>query len=372
MTQASEAWAGADGAAPTAAPTTAPTAESGPTPEPGAGGGPGSTGSGSGRRRPWILAWGRDRRGSSTWRRGWVIAALALLVAVLFGFHGDLPNTVGNLGSLLETFLPWFGLAVPLLLVLALLRRSATALIALLLPTVLWTMLFGGQLSDKSSGKGDFTVLTHNVDADNRDPESTVRLVNGSGAEIVALEELTGAALPAYTSGLAANYPYHAVEGTVGLWSKYPISGTRVVDIRIGWTRAFRTLVATPRARSPSTSRTCPRCGSSSTAGFTAGQRDISAQALGDAIQDEPQGKVLLLGDLNGTMNDRSLAPVTSQLRSAQGSAGSGFGFSWPTQFPMARIDQIMSRGMQPTDSWVLPGDGSDHRAVAAEYRYSR
>lgn len=107
-------------------------------------------------------------------------------------------------------------------------------------------------------------------------------------------------------------------------------------------------------------------------AGFTAGQRDVSAQALGDAIQAEPLKKVLLLGDLNGTMNDRSLAPVTSQMRSAQGTAGAGFGFSWPSGFPMARIDQIMSRGMKPTDSWVLPADGSDHRAIAAAYQYNR
>ncbi|GAB2716436.1 endonuclease/exonuclease/phosphatase family protein [Kitasatospora kifunensis] len=323
-------------------------------------------------RRPWILDWRRDRRGSSTWRRGWLIAALALLVSVLFGFHGELPNSVGNLGSLLETFLPWLGLAVPVLLVAALLRRSATALVALLLPAVLWTVLFGGQFSDKSSGTGDFTVLTHNVDADNRDPQSTVRLVNGSGAQIVALEELTGAALPAYTSGLAANYPYHTVEGTVGLWSKYPISDTRVVDIKIGWTRAFRAQLATPKGPLAVYVAHLPSVRVKFDAGFTADQRDFSAQALGDAIQAEPLGKVLLLGDLNGTMNDRSLAPVTSQLRSAQGSAGSGFGFSWPAQFPMARIDQIMSRGMKPTDSWVLPADGSDHRAIAAEYRYNR
>lgn len=105
-------------------------------------------------------------------------------------------------------------------------------------------------------------------------------------------------------------------------------------------------------------------------AGFTADQRDVSAQALGDAIQAEPLKKVLLLGDMNGTMNDRSLAPLTSQLRSAQGTAGSGFGFSWPSAFPMARIDQIMSRGLAPTDSWVLPADGSDHRAIAADFRY--
>ena len=44
--------------------------------------------------------------------------------------HSRIPNRIGNLGSLTETFLPWLGLLVPVLLVLALVRRSATALIA--------------------------------------------------------------------------------------------------------------------------------------------------------------------------------------------------------------------------------------------------
>ena len=69
---------------------------------------------------------GGDARGRTPWTRGRVLASLAVLVAGLLAFHSVVPNTVGNLGSLLETFLPWLGLAVPVLLGLALLRRSAT------------------------------------------------------------------------------------------------------------------------------------------------------------------------------------------------------------------------------------------------------
>ncbi|MFB9370455.1 endonuclease/exonuclease/phosphatase family protein [Kitasatospora sp. NPDC001664] len=315
----------------------------------------------------------RPRRSwrSGTWRRGWIIAALAVLTTLLLVFHSSVPNGFGNLGSLLETFLPWLGLAVPVLLALALLRRSATALVAVLLPAAVWLNLFGGLLTDKSTGRGDFTVLTHNVAAANTDPAGTVKLLNDSGAQIVALEELAADGVRTYSKGLAAAYPYHVVEGTVGLWSKYPISDTRVVDIKIGWTRAFRSTVTTPQGPLAVYVAHLPSVRLKFDSGFTAGRRDVSAQALGDAIEAEPVKKVLLLGDLNGTMNDRSLAPVTSQMRSAQGAAGDGFGFSWPSGFPMARIDQILSKGgLTPTDSWVLPADGSDHRAIAAEYRY--
>ncbi|GJF34258.1 teicoplanin resistance protein VanJ [Kitasatospora sp. NE20-6] len=317
---------------------------------------------------------GGRARSRSRWldpRRGWITAALAVLTAVVLAAHAVAPNRWGNLGSLVETFLPWLGLAVPVLALVGLWRRSATALTAVLLPAIVWLNLFGGLVTDKSGGEGDFTVLTHNVAAANSDTAGTVKLLNGSGAEIVALEELAPSAVAAYSTGLADRYPYHVVEGTVGLWSTYPIGDVRVVDIRIGWTRAFRARVATPAGPLAVYVAHLPSVRLKSASGFTAGRRDRSAQALGDAIEAEKLSKVILLGDLNGTMNDRSLAPVTSQMRSAQGAAGDGFGFSWPSAFPMARIDQILSKGgLKPTDSWVLPADGSDHRAVAADYRY--
>lgn len=319
-----------------------------------------------------LRPWGRDRRGATTWRRGLVLAALAGVVALLLAFHAEVPNGVGNLGSLLETFLPWVGLAVPVLLVAALLRRSATALIALLLPAALWANLFGGLITDRSGGgHGDWTVVSHNVAAANTDVPGTVRGLIASGAQIVALQELAGTALRSYETGLAGAYPYHAVEGTVGLWSKYPIGDVAPVDLRMGWTRAFRAEVTTPQGPLAVYVAHLPSVRLKAESGFTVHQRDVSAQALGNAIEAERVKKVLLLGDLNGTMNDRSLAPVTSQMRSAQGAAGDGFGFSWPAAFPMARIDQIMSKGgLTPVNSRTLPRDGSDHLPVAATYRY--
>ena len=104
-------------------------------------------------------------------------------------------------------------------------------------------------------------------------------------------------------------------------------------------------------------------------AGFTAGQRDSSAEALGLAIREEKLDRVVLLGDLNGTMNDRSLTAITSQLRSPQGAVGDGFGFSWPASFPMARIDQILVTGVEPTTSWTLPATGSNHLPIAARVK---
>jgi vancomycin resistance protein VanJ len=325
-------------------------------------GGPGAAG-GPGRRAPW--RW--RRRGM--WRRGLVTAALAVLLALLLLFHGRVPNRVGNLGSLLETFLPWTGLAVPVLLVIALLRHSVTGLVAVLLPAVLWFNLFGGLLTAKETGGGNLMVVTHNVNADNPDPAGTARDLIRAHPDVIGLEELSQSQVSDYAAALRASYPYHTVQGTVGLWSRYPLSGVRPVDLRLGWTRALRAVVRTPHGQVAFYVAHMPSVRVKFDNGFTASRRDVSANALGEAIAAEPLHDVVLLGDLNGTMNDRALSWVTSQMRSTQGAAGDGFGFSWPASFPMARIDQIMVKGVKPTASWTLPRTDSDHLPVAARVR---
>ncbi|MFD4502524.1 endonuclease/exonuclease/phosphatase family protein [Streptomyces sp. NPDC058457] len=310
-----------------------------------------------------LSGWRGDPR---IWRRGIVTAVVALLLAGVMLLHSRIPNAVGNLGSLTETFLPWLGLLIPVLLLVGFLRRSATALIAVLLPAIVWLNLFGGLLTDKQGTGGDFMVATHNVNADNPDPTGTATRLASSGADVLALEELTATAVPTYEKALASTYKYHAVEGTVGLWSKYRLTGVKAVDIKLGWTRAMRATVATPHGPLAVYVAHLPSVRVKMNAGFTARQRDKSADALGEAIADETLPRVILLGDLNGTMNDRSLNGVTSQMRSTQGAAGSGFGFSWPAAFPMARIDQIMVKGVEPESSWTLPRTGSDHLPIAA------
>lgn len=314
------------------------------------------------------------------WKRGRVLAAPALLLGLLMLLHAQITDR-GGLGSLVESFLPWFGLFIPVLLAGALWRRSASTVVALLLPAVVWLSLFGGLLGDKSQSGGDLTVASHNVGADNADPAGTARDLAASGADVLALEELTEQARGTYEKGLAKAYPHHTVQGTVGLWSKLPLSDTRPVDTEqdvgplgdtkpveatMAYTRALRTTMATDHGPLAvyvahlGSVRVNPR------AGFRTDSRDRNAQALAKAIAAEHNERVVLLGDLNGTMDDGAFDGITSQLRSVQDAAGDGFGFSWPAKFPVARIDQILVRGVEPTSSWVLPATGSDHRPVAA------
>ncbi|MFF0744916.1 endonuclease/exonuclease/phosphatase family protein [Streptomyces sp. NPDC004111] len=316
------------------------------------------------------------------WRRGRVLAGSALLLGLVMLGHGWLTD-FGGLGSLVETFLPWSALGVLVLLAAALWRRSASAVVALLLPALVWAGLFGGLLGDRSRAGGDLTVVSHNVGAENADPAGTARALAASGADLLALQELTGEAEPVYEKALAEAYPHHTVRGTVGLWSRLPLSGTRTVDVamqgmagplaahltpeeRAATPRALRTTVATERGplvvyvAHLGSVRVNPR------AGFSTDQRDEGARSLARAVAAERGARVVLLGDLNGTTDDRAFAPLTSRLRSVQDAAGDGFGFSWPAAFPVARIDQVLVRGVEPVGAWLLARTGSDHLPVAA------
>ncbi len=316
-----------------------------------------------------------------SWKRGPVLAVSALLLGLLMLLHAEIPNRIGGVGSLVETFLPWCGPFVLVLLAGALWRRSAIAMVALLLPVTAWLSLFGGLLGDKSHPGGDLTVVSHNVGAGNPDPAGTARDLAASGADLLALEELTQQAKGTYERELAKAYPHHAVRGTVGLWSRLPLSDIRPVDIemdygplgdtkpadvKLAYNRALRATVATDQkplavyVAHLGSVRVMPR------GGFWTASRDRGARALGKAVAGEPNERVVLLGDLNGTVDDRALDGITSRLRSAQDEAGDGFGFSWPARFPVARIDQILVRGVKPVRSWVLPATGSDHLPVAA------
>nr|WP_063813199.1 endonuclease/exonuclease/phosphatase family protein [Herbidospora daliensis] len=312
----------------------------------------------------------------TVWRRGPVLTALALLLGLLLLLHPQVTER-GGLGNLVDTALPWSGAFIPVLLAGALRRRSISAALALLLPAGVWLGLFGGLLLDKSRPGGDLAVVTHNVGAENPDPAGTARALAASGAHLLALEEITPQARPVYERELAATYPHHTVQGTVGLWSRLPLGDTRPVDLEMNAgpmaeagtpsdDRALRTTVTTGKGplvvyvAHLGSVRVFPANG------FWTDSRDRGAHALAKAVAADGSERIVLLGDLNGTTGDRAFTGLTAQLRSVQEAAGEGFGFSFPAAFPVVRIDQVLVRGVEPTRSWTLPSTGSDHLPVAA------
>ncbi|MEU0385104.1 endonuclease/exonuclease/phosphatase family protein [Streptomyces chartreusis] len=298
----------------------------------------------------------------------WLVGG-AVGVAGLLALHSAVPNGVGRLGSLLETFLPWLGLAVPLLGCLALLRRSVPGLLACLVPVGVWLWMFGGLWFSSSPTSYDLTVVQHNVADDNADPAGTARALRATRADLVAVQELTTAGRPVFEDVLGASHPHRAVHGTVGLWSAHPLSEVRPVDIRPegfpgSWQRGLRATVSAPGGEIAVYVVHLPSVRLGPT-GFASAARDESAALLGARIADDPAGRLLVVGDLNGTVRDRGLGPLTSRLDAP----ASGFAFSWPASLPVARIDQVLGRGAEVTRVSALGSTGSDHLPVLARVR---
>ncbi|MET9249776.1 endonuclease/exonuclease/phosphatase family protein [Nonomuraea sp. NPDC003709] len=298
-----------------------------------------------------------------------LLVALAALTATVIAFPRSVPNGIGHFGSLAETFLPWLALAVPVLLGLAWWRRSMAGALATLVPTVAWLTQFGGHLLPRGDQPHHLVAVQHNVSDENADPAGTARKLIAARPDVIGLEELVPAARPAWATALGVEYPYWTVQGTVGLWSRYPLAEAALVDIRphgVGpdWNRGLRVVARTPQgdiaiyvAHLPSV-----RIG---LGGFDSVRRDESAHRLGAVLAAEPVDRILLLGDLNSTVDDRGLRPVASLMAAPP----RDFAFSWPARAPLARIDQILTRGMTVTKIRSLPRTGSDHLPIAADIR---
>ncbi|MFB9659091.1 endonuclease/exonuclease/phosphatase family protein [Glycomyces mayteni] len=298
-----------------------------------------------------------------------VVIALSLLLAAILLLHRFIPNRWYNLGSLIETFLPWFGLGVPVLILLAAVRRRPFAIVCAILPAMVWFQMYASLIPDKHDGEGDFRVVAHNVNAENTDTEATAATLLAAEPDVIVLVELTEDQRIAWGDALAERYPYSVAYGTVALWSVYPVTDSNEVDLNLGWARAFRAAVDID-GESVAFYVAHLLSVRVNSEGFTSEQRNETAELLGEAIADEELDRVVLAGDLNGTVQDRSLAPITYQLESAQASAGKGFGFTWPADTPLARIDQVLYRGLDATGSGVLDATASDHRPVSADFAF--
>ena len=89
------------------------------------------------------------------------------------------------------------------------------------------------------------------------------------------------------------------------------------------------------------------------------------ARFLAEEVQKSPY-PVVVAGDFNAPPTYRSVRPLRRLLEDAWVAAGVGLGSSFPSSFPLVRIDAILYRGFVPDRARVAPIRASDHRGVAA------
>ncbi|MFB4286915.1 endonuclease/exonuclease/phosphatase family protein [Nonomuraea sp. ATR24] len=289
------------------------------------------------------------------------VVVVSVVVAAALAGHRLIP-VLGGFTPVMESVLPWIGLAVPVLLLAALVARSGVATAAALVPGVVWAAMFGSTLvRTPPGGPSDLAVGTVNVGVRNDASGEAVRAV-ADGLDLLAAQELTpgGPAAKQLNKMFKHRYPV----STVGLWSRYPITEKRPLDVGMGWPRALRAVVSTPKGKVTVYVMHL----ASARPGHTA-SRDASLAQARKLIDADRSERILLLGDLNTATTDRGMRGLTPPLTDAQEVAGDGFGFTWPAEFPITRPDHILFRGMTATKAGVAPATGSDHRAAIASLR---
>ncbi|MFW5418334.1 endonuclease/exonuclease/phosphatase family protein [Nocardiopsis sp. CNT-189] len=300
---------------------------------------------------------------SWTWKRiaGAAAAAAAGAAAVLLAGHRLVP---GDAGVLLESGLPWLGLAAPVAAAAGAALRSRAAAAAAVALSAVWAALFvpayvpapGG-----GAGGARLGVATLNVGAGNERVCAALREAAGWGADVVAVQELTGpeGCAPRAFGGAGE----WVRQGTVGVWSRYPVASVEALDPAVGWIRGVRLAV-----RAPGGEVAVVAGHVASLRPGTSGSRDASLAALAEAAR-AADGPVVVLADLNTAATDRAMGAF-SGYGEAQRDAGWGPGFTWPAGAPAVRLDHVLYRSARAVSAEVRPVPGSDHRAALAELVY--
>lgn len=294
---------------------------------------------------------------------GLLTGIAALAVGALLLWHGRLPD-LGGATSMLETVLPWLGVALVALGLLALVRLSLFAGLAVAAAMMIWWSAFGvAMLPAMSAGTPRFTVASENIRAGNPAAARIAADLADRSPDLIALQELDADSRTAVSAELDERYPHHLVVGTVGLWSRYELSDAQGLSLGLGWERALRVEVATPGAptRVYAVHLASVRPGAQS-------ERDRMLGELQSAVAADDAEHLLVVGDFNAASTDRSLTPLLDSLDERPDSE-LGLGFTWPAEFPVARLDHVLVRGLTTSHSNVLPANGSDHRGVLVGLR---
>ncbi|MFD2353431.1 hypothetical protein ACFSTC_35430 [Nonomuraea ferruginea] len=291
-----------------------------------------------------------------------VVVVVSAVLAVVLAGHRYVP-ALGGFTTVMESLLPWLGLAVPVLLLGAALARSTAAVGAVLAPAAVWGVMFGpALLRTPPGGPSDLAVGTVNVGVRNDASGEAVRAV-AEDLDLLAAQELTPGGPAA--KQLNRMFEHRYAVSTVGLWSRYPISRERPLDVGMGWVRALRATVRTPQGRRDRV-RDAPRLGAAGRdhlQGRLAGagaQADRPRRQQADPAAGRPQHGHHRPGHARAdAAADRRAGGRGRRVRVHLALAG----------FPVTRPDHILFRGMTATRAEVAPATGSDHRAAVASFR---
>lgn len=325
----------------------------------------------------------------------WIYFTFLFGWLVLYLVTGDRFGLLGIINTLaLYYFIP-----LPLAAILAAVSRRwslvAGTLLGIGIFLWLWGPLFIPNLKPQTPGGNpipSLRVMTYNVLGMQENPAAAVEVIQGSGADLVLIQELNPILAESVRTELSVSYPYQILdpqEGVAGMGtiSKYPLESMGV-QLPLEW-------IGVPQVISMDLEgvkvtlvnfHTFPvslRYPERIDGNFR--YREAQAQALAE-FASRTTGPLIAGGDANAThLSDMYKIILDSPLQDAWWDGGSGFGHtypgsdlpgssrprigSWPIPKWMVRIDYVfISPHWQVGGASLAPFDGvSDHRGVIAD-----
>ena len=217
-------------------------------------------------------------------------------------------------------------------------------------------------------------VMSYNFGNGLASPDSLITVINGSGADIVAMQDMTLNQIEGLKLGLLNVYPFQVIHGAgisgIGLLSRYPILEDQLFSLRgsnpylqaklqVGDDILTVIVVHPPVSFGPG--------------GPDAPSRADLPVLAEMAVKNDT---TVLLGDLNFTdQNEGYSCLQRARLVDAFRAAGFGLGLTYPKRrysgapfLPLIRIDYIfVTDDILPVRAWVGEDGGSDHLPVLAE-----
>jgi vancomycin resistance protein VanJ len=312
---------------------------------------------------------------------------LLLYIAALFT-----PLQSWRIVDFVGTLVPLVLLPLPLLLLVAILRRHWLVLAALALPTLyfggVYAPLFVPRTSEAATD-ATLRVATWNLYGRETGFEPVLGVIRRIDADVIALQEVSMGAANVLEGELATQYPFRAMHPVPGneiagqaLLSKFPITEDQFWMMGLGQQRSVLT-IGTRRITVFNLHPPMP-FGRGRWVPYNPTARDqVVDDALGRAANDP--NPIVLLGDFNLTDANVPYRRVTERFVDAWRVAGFGLGATWPALWdepdypkqgparfvlaPVSRIDYVFhSPSIRTRQIRVWPyGAGSDHRPVVAD-----
>lgn len=300
-------------------------------------------------------------------------AAGLLLVVVAVGALASRYAPTANRWQLASAALsPYLMLSAPLAVIVFALSRHWTlvSVAAALTVAVLAVQLPWYIGSPKPDSGSTLRFASANLYLGRAEPAAVARLAV-EHADILAVQELTPELADALSPALATEFPYSALRprdraAGVGLWSRYPITGS-------GSDESFGRGLIFARVRLPdtevettviSTHMPPPR------SDLASWRADI--ERLGTVLRNLPPGPVIVGGDLNATPDIREFRRLLRDgYRDGAAQAAAGLTRTHPTHLkftpPLLAVDHILTREATTTSLRTVEVVGSDHRALAGD-----